>query len=210
MIKRRISSGTVFFDENHNISPQFKEFLSNPTYKKHFNDVVEFALLRYEYIYHSKDQLKLYEKYSRKDVCRLLNWPHDDSSTMYGYRVKHNTCPIFVTYEKDEGISESTKYEDQFITKDTFSWMTRSKVRLESKEPQAIIHHKETGLKIHLFIKKSDDEGKDFYYMGQVTPYDWLETTIKNDKGEDLSIVNFKYKLQNEVKEEFYSYFVND
>jgi len=203
-------SGTVFFDENHNISPQFKEFLSNPTYKKHFNDVVEFALLRYEYIYHSKDQLKLYEKYSRKDVCRLLNWPHDDSSTMYGYRVKHNTCPIFVTYEKDEGISESTKYEDQFITKDTFSWMTRSKVRLESKEPQAIIHHKETGLKIHLFIKKSDDEGKDFYYMGQVTPYDWLETTIKNDKGEDLSIVNFKYKLQNEVKEEFYSYFVND
>ena len=203
-------SGISFFDENHNISQQFKEFLSNPTYKKHFKDVVEFALLRYEHIYHSKGQLKLYEKYSRKDVCRLLNWPHDDSSTMYGYRIKHNTCPIFVTYEKEEDISESTKYEDQFITKDTFSWMTRSRVKLESKEAQAIIHHEETDLKIHLFIKKSDDEGKDFYYMGQVTPYDWLETTIKDNKGNDLPIVNFKYKLQNEVKEEFYSYFVND
>ena len=203
-------SGTVFFDENYNISQQFKKFLSNPTYKKHFKDVVEFALLRYEHIYQSKGQLKLYEKYSRKDVCRLLNWPHDDSSTMYGYRVKHNTCPIFVTYEKDEDISESTKYEDQFITRDTFSWMTRSRVKLESTEPQAIIHHEETNLKIHLFIKKSDDEGKDFYYMGQVTPFDWKETTIKDNKGNDLPIVNFKYKLQNEVKEEFYSYFVND
>ena len=89
-------------------------------------------------------------------------------------------------------------------------WMTRSKVKLESKEPQAIIHHDETDLKIHLFIKKSDDEGKDFYYMGQVTPYDWLETTIKDNKGNDLPIVNFKYELQNEVKDEFYSYFVND
>ena len=201
---------TTYFDENHDISTQFMQYLKNPTYKKHFDDVVNFALMRYENFYRSTKPLKLYEKYSRKDVCRLLNWPHDDSSTMYGYRVKHNTCPIFVTYEKDEGISESTKYEDQFITKDTFSWMTRSRVKLESREPQAIISHEKTGLEIHLFIKKSDDEGKDFYYVGQVTPYDWIETTIKDNKGNDLPIVNFKYKLENEVKDEFYNYFVYD
>ena len=202
--------GIEFFDENNNISYQFRNFLSNPTYKKHFDDVVKFALLRYENVYRSHDALRLYEKYSRKDVCRLLNWPHDDSSTMYGYRIKHNTCPIFVTYEKDEDISASTKYEDQFITKDTFSWMTRSRVKLESKEPQTIIGHEENGLEIHLFIKKSDDEGKDFYYVGRVTPFDWRETTIKDNKGNDLPIVNFKYKLQTEVKDDFYSYFVRD
>ena len=202
--------GIEFFDENNNISYQFRNFLSNPTYKKHFDDVVKFALLRYENVYHSHDALRLYEKYSRKDVCRLLNWPHDDSSTMYGYRIKHNTCPIFVTYEKDEDISASTKYEDQFITKDTFSWMTRSRVKLESKEPQTIIGHEENGLEIHLFIKKSDDEGKNFYYVGRVTPFDWRETTIKDNKGNDLPIVNFKYKLQTEVKDDFYSYFVRD
>ncbi len=201
---------TVFFDENYNISNEFSQFLSKDFYRKHFEDVINFGLLRYENIYHSSKNLKLYEKYYRKDVCRLLNWPHDDSSTMYGYRVKHNTCPIFVTYEKKEDISESTKYEDQFVNKEVFSWMTRSQVKLESKEAQAIINHKKTNLGIHLFIKKSDDEGKDFYYIGQVTPFDQLETTIKNDKGKELSIVNFKFRIETEVKDELYSYFVND
>ena len=201
---------TSFFDENYNISKQFAQFLSKDFYRKHLEDVIDFGLLRYENIYCSSESLKLYEKYSRKDVCRLLNWPHDDSSTMYGYRVKHNTCPIFVTYEKNEDISESTKYEDQFVNKEIFSWMTRSNVKLDSKEPKAIINHMETNLGIHLFIKKSDDEGKDFYYIGQVTPFDWLETTIKNNKGEDLPIVNFKFKILQEVKDELYSYFVND
>ena len=201
---------TVFFDEKYNISQEFRQFLSKDFYRKHLEDLINFGLLRYEIIYHSSENLKLYEKYSRKDVCRLLNWPHDDSSTMYGYRVKHNTCPIFVTYEKNEDISESTKYEDQFVNKETFSWMTRSRVKLESREAQAIINHKETNLGIHLFIKKSDDEGKDFYYIGQVVPFHQEETTIKNDDGKELSIVNFKFHIENEVKDELYSYFVND
>ena len=201
---------TTFFDENYNISNQFSEFISQETFRIHLEDLIDFALLKYENSYHSNSKLKLYEKYSRKDVCRLLNWSHDDSSTMYGYRIKHNTCPIFVTYKKDEGISKSTQYEDQFINKESFSWMTRSNVKLESKEPQAIIHHAETGLEIHLFVKKSDDEGKDFYYIGQVTPFDQIETTINNDKGEELPIVNFKFKIDTEVKDELYSYFVND
>ena len=201
---------TSFFTQNHEISEEFKNLLANPTYRKHLEDVLDFALLRYESIYLDKKPLKLYEKYSRKDVCRLLNWPHDDSSTMYGYRVKHNTCPIFVTYEKNEDISESTKYEDQFVNKEIFSWMTRSRVKLTSREAQAIINYKETDLGIFLFIKKSDDEGRDFYYMGEVEPVDQKETTIKDNKGNDLSIVNFKLKLNSEVKDELYSYFVND
>ena len=69
---------------------------------------------------------------------------------MYGYRIKHGTCPIFVTYDKNEDISESTKYKDEFISKESFSWMTRSKVKLESKEAQAIIKDKD--LKIHMFV----------------------------------------------------------
>ncbi|MBQ6099850.1 MAG: DEAD/DEAH box helicase [Methanobrevibacter sp.] len=201
---------TTFFHENYNISNQFREFLSQETFRIHLEDLIDFALLKYENVYHSNSKLKLYEKYSRKDVCRLLNWPHDDSSTMYGYRIKHNTCPIFVTYKKDENISKSTQYEDQFINKESFSWMTRSNVKLESKEPQAIIHYAETDLEIHLFVKKSDDEGKDFYYIGQVTPFDQIETTITNDKGKELPIVNFKFKINTEVKDELYSYFVND
>lgn len=201
---------TSFFTKDYQISDEFGALLENPTYRKHLDDVLNLAILRYENIYADKNSLKRYGKYSRKDVCRLLNWPHDDSSTMYGYRIKHNTCPIFVTYHKDEGISESTKYEDCFIDKETFSWMTRSKVKLDSKEAQAIINHAETGLAIHLFVKKSDDEGRDFYYMGRVTPESYRQTTIKDNKGKDLPIVNFQMKLEDEVKDELYSYFVND
>ena len=201
---------TSFFNQNYQISEDFAGCIENPTYRSHLDDVLDFALMRYEHIYKSGSELKLYEKYSRKDVCRLLNWPHDDSSTMYGYRVKHNTCPIFVTYEKNEDISESTKYEDRFITKETFSWMTRSRVRLTSKEAQAIINHDETDLGMYLFVKKSDDEGKDFYYMGEVEPIGQRETTINDNRGNELPIVNFRLKLETPVKDELYSYFTND
>ena len=201
---------TSFFNQNYQISEDFAACIENPTYRSHLDDVLDFAIMRYEHIYKSGSELKLYEKYSRKDVCRLLNWPHDDSSTMYGYRVKHNTCPIFVTYEKNEDISESTKYEDRFITKEMFSWMTRSRVRLTSKEAQAIINHDQTDLGMYLFVKKSDDEGKDFYYMGEVEPIGQRETTINDNRGNELPIVNFRLKLETPVKDELYSYFTND
>ena len=167
--------------------------------------------LKYKTEYNSQvegENLTLYAKYSRRDVCRLLNWPNDDSSTLYGYRVKHNTCPIFVTYDKKEDISDSTKYLDEFVNKDVFSWMTRSRLKLDSKEVVAIKNYQKTNLKIHLFIKKSDDEGKDFYYMGQVEPFDFIQTTIKSKDG-DLPIVNIKYNLHIPVKDELYDYFEN-
>lgn len=88
--------------------------------------------------------------------------------------------------------------------------MTRSRVKLESKEAQAIINHEKTNLGMFLFIKKSDDEGKDFYYLGQVKPFDQIETTIKGNNGDDLPIVNFKLELEDPVKNDLYSYFVND
>ena len=86
--------------------------------------------------------------------------------------------------------------------------MTRSKVSLESPESQKLINHRETGLKIFLFIKKSDGEGTDFYYMGRVTPTDYQQTKIENDKGQKLPIMNFKMKLEHAVREDIYEYFV--
>ena len=117
-----------FFDEEYKITPQFRKHLNNNSYKKHLNDIIDYVFLKYSDVYcprHNNINMKLYAKYSRKDVCRLLNWNHDDSSTMYGYRIKHGTCPIFVTYDKNDDISESTKYKDEFISKEVFSWMTR-------------------------------------------------------------------------------------
>lgn len=189
----------------------FCSLFNNTRFVNEMKCLVRYGLRRYEDLFknHDEDNLVLYEKYSRKDVCRILNWEHDDSSTVYGYRIKHNTCPIFVTYEKKEDIANSTKYEDQFINNQLFSWMTRSKVSLESQESQKIINYKEIGLKIYLFIKKSDGEGTDFYYMGKVSPVDYMQTEIKNDKGQKLPIMNFKMKLEHSVREDIYEYFVD-
>ncbi len=87
-------------DEEFKISEKFNIFLEDPLFLKHINDLIMYSLKKYEDTYKTNDKFKLYEKYTRKDVCRLLNWPKDESSTIYGYSVKHNTCPIFVTYEK--------------------------------------------------------------------------------------------------------------
>lgn len=195
----------------YNITEEFNSHLQSDTYKKHLKDLIDYALLRYTDKYCPQTEninLKLYEKYSRKDVCRLLNWPGNDSATMYGYRIKYDTLPMFVTYKKEDNISDSTKYQDEFISREIFSWMTRNNVKLDSKEPQQIINNEK--LEKHLFIKKSDDEGSEFYYMGQVDVIDYNETKITNDKGQKLPVVNFKYKLHYPVKEELYNYLVND
>ncbi|MEG0918813.1 MAG: DEAD/DEAH box helicase [Anaerovoracaceae bacterium] len=148
----------------------------------------------------------LYNKYTRKDVCRILNWDKNESSTVYGYRIKHNTCPIFVTYHKEDNISESTKYRDSFINQNVFSWMTRNGVSKKSKEVTEIKNWDESGLRIPLFIKKSDNEGSDFYYMGDVEPIDFEEERILNDKGKSLPIVNITFKMKDEVEEGIYNY----
>ena len=57
----------------------------------------------------SDQPLTLYEKYTRKDACRLLNWKNDESSTIYGYKTKHHTCPIFVTYHKNDEVESSVR-----------------------------------------------------------------------------------------------------
>lgn len=178
-------------------------------FKKELEQLITYGLKKYEDIYvnHDEDNLVLYEKYSRKDVCRILNWEHDESATIYGYRIKYNACPIFVTYEKKENIASSTKYNDQFLNEQIFSWMTRSKVTMESPETKKLIHYQESGLKIFLFIKKSDGEGTDFYYMGKAIPVKWQQSAIKNDKGIELPIMNFQLKLEHSVRNDIYEYF---
>ena len=181
-------------------------------FTQQMSDLINLGICRYRDIY-SKNQdemgFSLYQKYSRKDACRILNWERDDSSTVYGYKIKNGTCPIFVTYEKKEDISSSTKYEDEFIANNIFSWMTRSRVSINSEEAQKLIHYKENGLKILLFIKKSDGEGSDFYYMGLVNPIYWEQTEISDDKGKKLPIMNFHLQLENSVRDDIYDYIVN-
>ncbi len=84
--------------------------------------------------------------------------------------------------------------------------MTRSRVTIDSPESQQIIHFRENGLKKYLFIKKSDGEGTDFYYMGRVSPVDYMQTTISDKQGKQIPIMDFKLKLEKTVRNDIYDY----
>jgi len=196
-------------DSGFNRTDYFSELLEKDTFKTFTEDSISYAINTYINSFKESKYNQgfiLYNKYSRKDVCRILNWNSDDSSTVYGYRIKFNTCPIFVTYSKSNDISSSINYEDYFIDNNTFHWMTRNKVKQDSSEVMQIKQYKQTGLRICLFIKKSDAESSDFYYMGDVIPYEYNDMEIENDKGKLLPIVNINFKMVNQVEDHIYKY----
>jgi hypothetical protein len=62
--------------------------------------------------------------------------------------------------------------------------------------------------RLPLFIKKSNDEGLEFYFMGDITPIDerFEETKMKDEKGNDVSVVKIDFKMNTTVKDGLYEY----
>lgn len=207
--KYNVHGSVIKKDNKFVISPHLLSAIRNEHFKKYLLDTLKYAIYKFETAF-SRDKFYdgfiIYQKYSRKDACRILNWNKDEASTIYGYRIKNNTCPIFVTYEKSAESSESTKYDDHFINGRQFNWMTRSRVNMNSSEVGQIKNYKK-GLRISLFVKKSDGEGTDFYYMGDMEPETYEATTIKNNAGNELPIVNIKFKMMVSVDDNIYNYF---
>lgn len=212
------------------ISEYFRKALSNNTYLKHFEDAIEYTLLKYDSVYRindktsykikdkdydvdfdssSDDKFKLYAKYSREDVLKILNWTFFmNGQNIGGYKIKYNTCPIFVTYDKKEDISETINYEDEFDSRDVFSWMSRNNRRVESNELKPLVNYNDD-LDIRLFVKKSDDEGLDFYYIGKLSPLGEPNQLYRTIDDKEQPIVNFKFKIDHTVDENIYNYFMD-
>lgn len=186
-------------------SSKFAEALKNDEFVSYARDAVKCGLEINRIDYGDTDSLgfQRYRKYTRADVCRILNWDSDYSSTIYGYRIRNNQCPIFVTYNKSEDISSTIKYVEGFESRSVFDWMTRSNLTLESTEVRNILNAERSGMDVLLFVKKSDSEGSDFYYLGKVTPIasEARETTI-----EDKPIVGIPLRLDEPLSEEIYNY----
>ncbi|MBP3366237.1 MAG: DEAD/DEAH box helicase [Treponema sp.] len=195
---------------------KFSQLLETAQYKAELSDCLSYGLKRAalkENEIAADDNLVLYRKYTRKDVCKLLNWKSDCSSTIYGYKTETNydeyACPIFVTYNKDDSISETTKYDDVFIDSSHFSWMSRSRRTSQSEEVAQIILQPENNIKVMLFVKKNDDEGSDFYYMGRLRYNSSEDTTMKNTDGKNVPVVNIRFDMMSPVPENLYNYFEN-
>jgi len=200
----------VFKEGEFKFESEFTDLLKNVVFKNFFIDLLNYAELKYKSLFNKEkyvDGFLLYQKYSRKDVCRILNWDRNEESTMFGYKLKHNTCPIFVNYHKEENIASSTKFDDRFINKNQFQWFTKPRRYLHSQEVIAIQNYR-NGLKLPLFIKKSNGESDDFYFMGDVTPIEdsFKETTINDDHGKKVSVVKIEYSMNHPVEDAIYEY----
>ena len=198
-------------DYKFEISFTFKNLLANSTlFRNQLEDLLNYSLMRYHSKYLSQNNLKLYGKYTTEDVMMLLNWSSRELPlNLGGYHEKDDECAIFVTYEKNDDRSESTRYPDAFIDRNYFSWMSRSNKNLESDELQSFIHCQDNNVNFHLFVQKSKKD-KDYYYIGEVTPQQPTQTTIPGKNGKELPIVNFKLKLHNIVDENLYNYFITN
>lgn len=145
-------------------------------------------------------------QYSRKDACRLLNWKKNVTSTIYGYKVDKPTatCPIFVTLHKSDEVSASTAYGDELIDASSMHWLTRSRRTLASVEVAAIVNQE---AELHVFVKKDDAQGADFYYLGQARPENAAQTEMPDEHGKMLPVVGMTLRWAEPIETALFDYF---
>lgn len=179
----------------------FQALNDNQQFKILFKDVLKTGLeLSKEY--DSQSQFTLYKQYDRKDVCRLLNWPKDVSAPMYGYRVGEKETPIFITYQKDSKKKRNACYQNTLENGHSLRWYTRTPRHLDSDEVQRLLYTDE--MKLHLFVKRSDAAGKEFYYLGTA---DIQKDSVKEEKIglKQKSAVDMNLVLNHPLKQSIYN-----
>lgn len=197
------------------LSAEFENSLQNKDFKDFIAMLLDYSL-NANGLYHNVDDFKLYNSYSRRDVCRLISNEKDESSTIYGYKhfKKQKELPIFVSYHKKLDDGSSTMYEDAFIDENNFVWFSRNNRATISGEVKEIIDAYEKGeLTIRLFVEKMnskyvgnklDGVGK-FYYLGECKIDKYIDTTMKGGQ----KVVKFLLKLVNSCRTDVYRYIIS-
>ncbi|MDO1604950.1 DEAD/DEAH box helicase [Lactobacillus sp. YT155] len=182
----------------------FENYESSSTFRQLVADVINVGLEKNQQ-YDLTNKFTLGKKYDRKDANRLLGWENEQASAIYGYTIKDDTCPIFVKYKKPENTID---YDNIFYNTNTIKWFTRPSRRLDSPEVRKLIDgDKNKTLDIYVFLKKNDDEGSDFYCLGQADIEDnSIEQTTMQVKGVDKDIVAMNLKLREAME---YSLYLN-
>ncbi|EGA90780.1 type III restriction protein res subunit [Planococcus donghaensis MPA1U2] len=77
---------------------------------------------------------------------------------------------------------------------------------------KTIIDAAKNNIDLHLFIKKDDDEGGDFYYLGQALPdKENIEQALMKDKNsKEIPVVHMHLALQNAVNSKLYHYIASE
>lgn len=190
------------------LAPHFLDlYQSSEIFRDHVDDIIQTGLFLSRHRYSFDDSLILGEKYSRKDACRLLNWTSNQQATVYGYKydVATNTCPMFITYHKGDEISSSVLYDEGFVGPGTIRWASKANRTVASAEIKQLL---KDDYDLHVFVKKDDNEGTDFYYLGKGRAHSPEETKQRNKEGKSVPVVEMIVDLENPVEPALYAYFV--
>ena len=194
----------------YSLEEEFIQLLTRLEFRQAIEDIIQAGLIKtLDY----PAPFTIGQKYSRRDVAKLLNWAKDEPPlNIGGYKIDRetNTCPIFITYHKNDEISDTIKYEDELLNETTLKWFSKNKRTLESPDVKTILNSPTNGLDLRLFIIKDDAEGGDFYYLGSLTliPSSVEEMVRTLEKG-DESIVTMQFKLDTPVSDPLYRYITN-
>lgn len=196
---------------DYQISKPFKEKLDNPVFSRIIFELVDFGLKRYYERYsdrYKETNLKLYEKYTYEDVCRLLNWKRNMNAQNIGgyfYDAATKTLPVFINYEKAE---DAIAYEDRFVSANKLIALSKHPRKITSSDVTHIYKKskEDKDNKIYLFVRKNKDdkETKEFYFLGEIYAVGdplpiHMETT--NDDAFEIT-----YHLDVPVREDIYDY----
>ena len=89
--------------------------------------------------------------------------------------------------------------------------MSKNRRSLESPDVQLIMNSIKNKTRLPLFIKKSDDEGLGYYFIGnmQPIPNSFEATQMASGDNSTVSVVSMKFDLDKPVKEDLYSYIID-
>jgi hypothetical protein len=200
----------------YNISKRFQEALTNHDFRDTIQQMLQYGLKRYETLYserYKNTDLKLYQKYTYEDVCRLLNWEKNEVPlNIGGYKFdkRTKTYPVFINYHKDDSVSATIKYEDRFITPKEIIAISKSGRTKTSDDVVTAYNAKKLGVIMHLFVRKNKDDkvSKEFYYLGIIEAVGQpKEFTME---GTDKRAVEICYRLETSVRRDIYDYFMGE
>ena len=215
---KKTYSQCVFLEkdgEDYSVSKSFGEMLQNEDFYTILEELIDFGISRYKENFSMRYQdtdLVLYQKYTYEDACRLLNWERNEVPLNIGgykYDKKTKTFPVFINYDKQEDISDTTKYEDHFTSYNRLIAISKSGRSIESEDVQNFLNAKERGIDVQLFVRKNKDDkiSKEFYYLGRMTSTGVSKEFVMPNT--DKTAVEIEWALDTPVREDIYEYIVN-
>lgn len=201
---------------DYHVSKSFEVMLANKEFYGILKELIDFGISRYErdfsHTYRETDFV-LYQKYTYEDVCRLLNWETNEVPlNIGGYKFdkKTKTFPVFINYDKLEDISDTTKYEDHFISSNRLIAISKSGRSIQSEDVQNFLHAEERGIQVHLFVRKNKDDkiSKEFYYLGYMHASGNVKEFVMPNTSK--TAVEIEWLLDIPVREDLYEYIINE